>query len=223
MIGSNGLVATVLKTSVVRGRIVCDCQRLGTPPRVFGQIPVLIQGGSATRGFFVPPAVGAQVMIQHADDIGPYIEGTIGATDMGLSATPQDDSGDTTLDADSVGMLNAGAQIVEDRFGAIRLTPAQGKNVLIQATGAGVVEVSRDGDASDRAALTAPLVAALQDRDGVDSEIVLKINEIIAYIAGQALPAPAPILPLLANSTPVSSDTLGSAVLRISPATPAQP
>lgn len=221
MIGTTGLVATVLQTYVVKGRIVCDCQRLGSPPRVFGQIPVLIQGGSATRGFFVPPAVGAQVMIQHADDIGPYIEGTIGATDMGLSSTPQNDSSDATLDAQSVGMLNAGAQIVEDGFGAIRVTPAQGKGLQAQLTGTGVMEVSRDGDASDRAALTAPLVAAIQERDAIIAEMQQQLVTLNLKINASVIGPVDPYLP--SEPTPVSSDTLGSAVLKVSPATPAQP
>lgn len=215
--------ATVTKTyNTPQGVLVCDLYRAGSPARTLTGVPVLVMGGGE-RSFCVPPDVGAEVVVGFTADAysfpSPFVMGAWSAAAMGLSPNaqanePEADTADSTLDAASIPLQNAGGQVVIDGHGATRVTPAPGQPFRAELTDAGEMLVSRDGEASDRAALTSPLVQLLAQWQ---TAIGLLQAAVVAIGAAQTPPI---------TYTPTTLDTplvedLGSAVLRVSAQTPA--
>lgn len=217
---------TVKKTYVDGGILLCDVERLGTPAQSLVGVPVLAMGGGS-RGFIVGPDVGASVLIGYTADgysfPTPFIMGAWVGRGMDLSPNEQQSedqtsNADPTLDAASVPIQNAGAQVVLDRYGAIRATPASGQPFRAELTGSGEMAVTLDGDASDRVTVTGPLVTLLLEYQAAIVELQVKVAILQAAAATPPIPDPTSILP--DPPTVPTSNLIGSAVLRVSPATP---
>lgn len=216
------ITCTVLQVYNLGGKPVADVERLGTPPRKFIGLPVLVQGGGA-RSAFVPPSVGAEVLVGFSADAwgfpSPYVMGAWADREMLLASgqqadEPEGDTADATLDAEALALQNGGAQMVIDRHGAIRETPAPGQPYRVELTDGAQVFVSRDGESGDRAVLAGALVTLLQDWY---SQFVA-LQSVVATIAAQQTP---PITYLPVSPTTPTIDLIGSAVLRLSSETPA--
>lgn len=227
------ITCTVLQVYNLGGKPVADVERLGTPPRKFIGLPVLVQGGGA-RSAFVPPSVGAEVLVGFSADAwgfpSPYVMGAWADREMLLASgqqadEPEGDTADATLDAEALALQNGGAQMVIDRHGAIRETPAPGQPYRVELTDGAQVFVSRDGESGDRATLAGALVPLLQQWQA--AIIALQTQVAAATLTLEAVVASSPIVPPLppyvAPTPPTTPtiDLIGSAVLRLSSETPA--
>lgn len=239
---------TVMKTYVFDGRTVCDLARLGIGAQGLTAVPCATLGGGPSRGLFVPPAAavqpsgstpgsvydpavnrGAQVLVLYAradpyTAPRPWIIGCVGYASGVLSSEPSqtseaDDDADTRIDARAVAMLNADALVLLDQRGELTLQPASGGHARVQLQGDGALRVSRDGDASENAALTGPLVDALADRDSAITALQQQVAALTLKVTALDPTSPPPPYLPVAPTTVVYNDVASDA-LRLSPDKP---
>jgi hypothetical protein len=239
---------TIAATYVTDGRIVCDLVRMGLGARSLTAVPVAGYGGGPDRALIMPPTPGvrpangspgsqfdpavnagaqAVVVYMQADPWTaprPIIIGTMGHTSAGLSETPSesrdtDADADTTIDARTAAIKNAGGAVIVDPRGGVLLVPVAGSSVGAQLSGPAVARFSRNGAAADYATLAYPMVTAYNALLAEVAELRAQIFALQGAVNALALPAPPPFPVPISPLEPVPNlavTDIGSDVLRVS-------